>query len=272
MANEAVLWQNGRMFAQREKVNRMNDATEISHEQAEQDLEIEALAGKVLAERSEARVFNWQLGEYSEVLGLQETLREARREGRSPDVWLAGEHPLVITKGVRGEDSDIALPTGLGVPIHEIDRGGQVTLHNPGQLVLYPIALTQPGLLSQARLSSTLLRAMAAWVRDETGIECEIPRGRPGLFVGERKLMALGISIRKRVSMHGIAINLCNDINDWRYIVPCGEPSTRPITLSELTGRKITPAEWIEKLPGWLECYWGYEEISSVESRENLLS
>ncbi|MEN6625463.1 MAG: lipoyl(octanoyl) transferase LipB [Candidatus Sumerlaeia bacterium] len=216
------------------------------------------IAEKILAEPGCARLIDWGLREYGEVLAMQEKLREERRAGSIPDTWLAGEHPTVITQGVRGNSADVA--TYATIPVHTIDRGGMTTLHNPGQLVIYPIVRTREGLLAQARLSRALLEASAELIEAVSGVRPEIERGRPGLFVGGRKLAAIGISIRGRVSMHGIAINLCNDLAPWRWIVPCGEPSTRPVTLSEVAGRKFEPAEMAALLPGWLKTSWGYRE------------
>lgn len=219
------------------------------------------IAEKILADPSDSRLIGWGLRDYADVLAMQEQLREERRAGTIPDTWLAGEHPTVITQGVRGRDADLAINPDAGIPIHRIDRGGMTTLHNPGQLVIYPIVKTHEGLLAQARLARALLESTADLIEQVSGVRATIERGRPGLFVNGRKLAAIGISIRGRVSMHGIAINLSNDLAPWRWIVPCGEPSTRPITLSELIGEKIEPATLAELLPEWLKSHWGYARV-----------
>lgn len=219
---------------------------------------------KILADPAAARLIDWGLRDYADVLAMQEQFRDERRADRIPDTWLAGEHPTVITQGVRGREADLAISPSAGIPIHRIDRGGMTTLHNPGQLVIYPIVKTHEGLLAQARLARALLENTADLIEKVSGVRAQIERGRPGLFVGGRKLAAIGISIRGRVSMHGIAINLCNDLAPWRWIIPCGEPSTRPITLSELIGKKIEPAEWIPLLPDWLKSNWGYQNVIQV--------
>lgn len=220
-----------------------------------------ALTEKILADSGTARFIDWGLRDYGEVLAMQEQFREQRRAGQIPDTWLAGEHPTVITQGVRGREADLTLNPCVTIPVHRIDRGGMTTLHNPGQLVIYPIVKTHEGLLAQARLARALLEATADLVEQLSGVRAAIERGRPGLYVKGRKLAAIGISIRGRVSMHGIAINLCNDLAPWQWIVPCGEPSTRPVTLSELAGKRIEPKAWIERLPAWLQLHWGYRHI-----------
>ncbi len=220
---------------------------------------------KILAAPERACLHQWGRRDYGEVLALQEALRERRRADQIVDCWLAGEHPLVITQGVRGRGDDLvagALVPGE-IPVFSIDRGGMTTLHNPGQLVIYPILRTLPGLLAQARLALALLESVRDWLDLHTGIRSEIERGRPGLYIGGRKLAAIGISIHGCVSMHGIAINLCNDLSPWRRIVPCGEPQTRPITLSELAGHRYEPQEFIPLIPDWLRTSWGYDQVEA---------
>lgn len=225
-----------------------------------------ALPERVLATPQLTRFYHWGVRDYGEILALQERLRDARREDATPDVWLAGEHETVITLGVRADETRDVITRGPnGTPVYAIDRGGQATLHNPGQLVIYPIVKTQQGLLAQARLSRTLLATVRNWVRDRYGVELTIPRGRPGLFHGERKVASIGVSIRRRVSMHGIAINLCNDLTPWHMIIACGEPQTRPITLSEILGRRIEPAGMLGEIEEWLRREWKYEAVERVD-------
>src|SRR5262245_29841612 len=98
----------------------------------------EIIRTRLLANPAVARVHGWGLSEYGAILTMQEALREQRRADVIPDTWLAGEHPAVITQGVRGIEADL-VHVNHGLPIFQIDRGGMTTLHNPGQLVLYPI-------------------------------------------------------------------------------------------------------------------------------------
>ena len=216
-------------------------------------------AHRILAAPERARLHLWGVRDYGAVLALQERLRTERQADAIPDTWLVGEHPTVVTHGVRGRNDDIIRAGHY--PVFEIDRGGMTTIHNPGQLVIYPIVRTRGGLMAQARMSRTLLETVRDWIAQRTGVALEIPRGRPGLFAGDRKAAAIGISIHGRVTMHGIAINCCNDLSPWEAIVPCGEPGVRPITLSELAARRIEPGDFINNLPVWLQTSWGYREV-----------
>jgi lipoate-protein ligase B len=224
----------------------------------------ETIRRRILADPSRARFFAWGTRDYGEVLEMQESLRERRQGDAIPDTWLAGEHPTVITQGVRGGEGDL-----VGVapfPVFRIDRGGMTTLHNPGQLALYAIVKTREELTAQGRLSRALLTTVRDWLTEIAGVRLEVYRGRPGLFCDGRKAAAIGISVRRRISMHGIAINLCNDLSPWRAIVPCGESTTRPITLSELAGRRIEPGELIGGMQEWLRSAWGYGEVTESGS------
>jgi lipoyl(octanoyl) transferase len=222
----------------------------------------EILKRSPLVDRTRVRLIDFGLGDYGEVLALQESLRESRRKDAVPDTWLMGEHRTVITQGVRGREADVLGGRGGGgVDVVWVDRGGQTTLHSPGQMILYPIVKLGGGSLAGPRMTHALLEGLRAWLIATHGVEAEIPRGRPGLFIGDRKLMSIGISVRGGVSMHGIAMNLCNDPALWDRIVACGEPGTRPVTLSELLGRRIEPKAQGESIGQWLREAWGYAEV-----------
>jgi len=200
-------------------------------------------------------------GAYSDVLALQERLRERRRTA-GPDVWLVGEHPLVITQGVRARAEDFRPgPAPTPAPVFRIDRGGMTTLHSPGQLILYPIVKLKAGSLAAGRFARLLLEGLARWLEDEFGITPEAPARRAGLFVDGRKLLSLGLSARSGVTMHGAALNCVNDLSLWDTIVACGEPATRPTSLTALLGRPVPPSELHPSLQAWLARYWGYRRL-----------
>lgn len=232
----------------------------------------ESPAGATPVDPDRADFVDFGLGDYEEILALQEALRQRRRAGEIPDTWLFGEHPAVITQGVRGQAGDIVgVAGGPDLPVVQIDRGGMTTLHSPGQMILYAIVRLEGGSLAAGRMSRALLRTFQAWLAETHGVRAELVAGRPGLFAEERKLLSVGISVRGGVSMHGVALNLCNDLSLWNRIVACGEPQTRPVTLSELLGRKVKPRDQRDSLRRWLKTGWGYREVSerALPSAEN---
>nr|WP_259346256.1 lipoyl(octanoyl) transferase LipB [Curtobacterium sp. ME26] len=164
--------------------------------------------------------------------------------GRSPGVVVLCEHPSVYTAGRRTEPTD--LPTD-GSPVVEVDRGGRITWHGPGQLVVYPIV----------RLAEPL--DVLAWVRDleqvvidvaaAVGVAAVRVAGRSGAWVpGEDgsdldKVGAIGLHVAEGVTSHGIAINCTNALDAYAAIVPCGIADAGVTTLSRAAGRPVTVDE-----------------------------
>jgi lipoyl(octanoyl) transferase len=172
---------------------------------------------------------------YHEAHALQERLLEARVEGRIGDTLLLLEHPPVLTLG-RGAKREHVLFSvdhlrSLGVDVVETGRGGDVTYHGPGQLVGYPIVDLKPDRQDVrkyvASLEETMIR-MAA----EHGIEAARVAGLNGAWVDDRKIGAVGVRLRKWVTMHGFAINGTTDLSHFQWIVPCG-----------IQGRAVTSIE-----------------------------
>ncbi|MDT8440140.1 MAG: lipoyl(octanoyl) transferase LipB [Desulfuromonadales bacterium] len=179
---------------------------------------------------------------YRQALALQEQLLAGR--GRvAHDTLLLVEHPAVITLG-RGADathlcwSPAQLRTA-GIDCLSSQRGGDVTLHSPGQLVGYPIVdLNRLGRDLHGylrRLERLLIASLARF-----GIVAGTVSGRTGVWVGERKIASIGIAVRQWVSWHGFALNIANDLQLFRAIVPCGLPGVAMTSMSRELDQQIT--------------------------------
>ena len=174
---------------------------------------------------------------YAEAFELQRQLRDRRAEGELPDLLLVLEHPAVYTRGKRTEAAD--LPMGddwyrqRGIEVEDSDRGGRVTYHGPGQLVAYPIM----GVERVADFVHTMETAIVRALADE-GIAAE-PRATPftGVWVGDSKIASIGVRVREGVSMHGLAVNVDNDLQPFEWIVPCGIDQARVTSVARETGR-----------------------------------
>jgi lipoate-protein ligase B len=174
---------------------------------------------------------------YEEGFELQRRLRESRARSELPDMLLVLEHPPVYTKGKRTEPAD--LPMGeewyerQGIEVCETDRGGRVTYHGPGQLVAYPIM----GVERVADFVHAMEDAIVAALADE-GLAAEV-RETPytGVWVGDAKIASIGVRVREGVSMHGLAVNVDNDLQPFEWIVPCGIDHARMTSVSKETGR-----------------------------------
>ena len=188
-----------------------------------------------------ARLIDLGRREYREVLALQHQLHDAVREGREPDTWIAVEHAPVVTIGRQARRENVRVaPEELarrGVDLVEIERGGDVTYHGPGQLVLYPILK-----LERFREVVPLVRSLEASAIDACarfGVAGERWSGHAGVWVGRNQICAIGLAIRGMVSLHGIALNVSTALDYDRLIVPCGLHDRGITSLSAETGRLV---------------------------------
>ena len=162
---------------------------------------------------------------YREALALQEALQKPVGEGVLPGVMLLVEHPPVITLGIRKPHNRFTATEeqlrAAGIDVVPIRRGGGSTVHNPGQLVIYPVLHLQRSGFRVAPYVHYLEDAGIALLKD-LGVSAESRKRYPGLWVGERKIASVGVQLSHGVSMHGIALNICNDLELFSTIVPCG--------------------------------------------------
>ena len=183
---------------------------------------------------------------YRAALALQAEVAAEVASGARPDTLLLLEHPSTITLGRRASDADLrtdeARLAHRGFEIHRIGRGGGATVHAPGQLVGYPIVRLAGGGRRVRRfvgaLETMLTRALA-----DFGLEAQLRPGSPGIWVQDRKLVAIGIEVKRGVTRHGFALNVDMDLSAYEAIVPCGTPGLAIGDLRRATGRSITVAE-----------------------------
>ncbi|MGH7360257.1 MAG: lipoyl(octanoyl) transferase LipB, partial [Candidatus Methylomirabilales bacterium] len=167
---------------------------------------------------------------YTDALALMRALGTARQRGEVPDLLLTCEHPPVITLG-RGARSEHLLLrredlAARGIALHEVERGGDVTYHGPGQLMLYPILdLSRLGRDLHAFLR-TLERVLIETVAS-FGVVAAARPGLTGVWVGEAKLASIGIHVSRWVTWHGAALNVSTDLDAFSAIVPCGLAGVR---------------------------------------------
>jgi lipoyl(octanoyl) transferase len=170
--------------------------------------------------------------EYEETLVLQEEARARVIDG-GPEQLLLVEHPPVITLGRRGDMRHVLVPTA---PVLRVSRGGDVTYHGPGQLVGYPIV----DLARRGRDVDRYLRALEdvlIAVAARFGVAARRQRGWTGVWVGNAKLAAIGVGIRRWVTMHGFALNVADLREQFSAIVPCGLAGIGVTSLAQATGQ-----------------------------------
>ena len=161
------------------------------------------------------------LVEYQKAWESQRAIHQDVVDGKRPNTLLLLEHPSVFTAGRRTDDSE--RPTD-GTPVIDVDRGGRITWHGPGQLVGYPIVK----LLKPTELVGFVREIEAGLIAvcSDLGLETQRIDGRSGVWVrdsqGDRKIAAIGIRVAKGVTMHGFALNVNPDLSAFKSIVPCG--------------------------------------------------
>ena len=187
---------------------------------------------------------------YLSAWNVQRRLHERRASDEIPDTCLLLEHEPVYTAGKRTSPLDRPL-TDPGIPVIDVDRGGKITWHGPGQLVGYPIVkLAEPiDVIAYVRsLEEALMRCCA-----DIGVATTRVEGRSGVWITEpghqdRKVAAIGIRVSRGVTMHGFELNCDCDLGWFGKIVPCGIRDAGVTSLSAETGRRVTVADVLDSV------------------------
>lgn len=179
--------------------------------------------------------------EYSQALSIQEKLHRLRCENVIGDTLLLVEHNSVLTLGRRGGRDNILLPQDeldkLGVSIFDITRGGDVTYHGPGQIVGYPIMDLNLHDRDIKKIVWNIQKAIMDLLKDKYDIVAHIDDKKyTGVWVNDEKITAIGIAVKKSVTMHGFAFNVNTDLSHFGWINPCGITDKGVTSVKELTG------------------------------------
>ena len=189
---------------------------------------IETLQGARRASKidSQTRVRRLGITEYEPTWRAMQSFTASRDDDTSDEIWLT-EHPPVYTLGVAGRAAH--LPRGRDdIPLVRCDRGGQITYHGPGQVVAYVLIDMKRRGLGVRSLVRLLERAVIDML-DEHGVSAAGRVDAPGVYVGESKIAALGLRIRRGCCYHGVALNVNMDLSPFHAIDPCGYPGL-PVT------------------------------------------
>lgn len=216
------------------------------------------------------------LMDYAEALRIQERLLALRQEGGIDDTLLLVEHPAVLTLGRRGEYSHILASRELleesGVSIYEVNRGGDVTYHGPGQLVGYPIMdLARQG-KDIKKFVWNIEEVFIRLLEQEFGIIAHRDENKyTGVWIGNEKITAIGIAVKRWVSMHGFAFNVNTRLEDFGWIVPCGLSDRGITSVQKLLGRPVDfdgmngmVMEYFCRVFGMEPAMIGLEELYSI--------
>lgn len=208
------------------------------------------------------RVRRLGLAEYEPVWRRMQAYTDQRGEGALDELWLV-QHPPVFTQGQAGKAEHILAPGAI--PVIQVDRGGQVTYHGPGQIVAYPLVdISRKGIGVRdfvCRIEEAIIRVLAQY-----GVSGERVAGAPGIYVNGAKIASLGLRVRRGCTFHGLALNVDMDLEPFQRINPCGYAGLQVTQLSALVQAPLGEVE--DRLVASLQQRLGYSEITGDWPRE----
>lgn len=183
---------------------------------------------------------------YAQARRLQKRLLAAKKGGDRRDFLILLEHPPVVTLGRGAAESNLKVPRealpARGVEVYDVERGGDVTYHGPGQLVGYPIVdLKRAGLGVHEFLR--LLESALIDAAGELGVEAARRPGLTGVWTPKGKIAAIGIAVSRWISYHGFALNVKRGISGWEFIIPCGLAGKRVTSLEDILDDTLEMAD-----------------------------
>ena len=187
---------------------------------------------------------------YEEALLVQEKCVKYRSKNQTPDILILLEHYSVLTLGMNGKEENIIAYDQLkekGIKFVRTTRGGDVTYHGPGQLVCYPI-IDLKNHYQDGHWFINILEEIVIQLLSEYAINAERKKGFPGVWVGEKKIAAIGISVNDQwITMHGIALNVTTNLEFFKMINPCGITDKSVTSISKILKQDIAMSEIKEK-------------------------
>ncbi len=197
---------------------------------------------------------------YEPVWHAMQDFTNQRTAATADELWLV-QHPSVFTQGQAGKAEHLLLPGDI--PVVQVDRGGQVTYHGPGQLVAYPLVdVRRLGLGVRelvSRIEQSLIDLLASY-----GVSAEARADAPGVYVNGAKIASLGLRIRRGCSFHGLALNVDMDLQPFQRINPCGYAGLAMTQLTDHVAGPLVMAEVSARLREQLVKHLGYEQQQSL--------
>ena len=229
-----------------------------------------------MANRSTYRTFDYcDLGlvDYKEAWDLQKKIFELRRGNQIPDTFFMLQHPHTYTLGKVADKSNLLSSEeqlkDAGVSVYEIDRGGDITYHGPGQIVGYPI-ISLSGWKEDTHLYLRSLEEIIIQTLSSYGIESGRNPKYTGVWIGDRKIAAIGIKVSRWITMHGFAFNINTDLSFFNGIIPCGIKEKEVTSLQKELGREIDIEEVKNILLEKFTEVFGYSSYSVNEKDKYL--
>lgn len=207
------------------------------------------------------------LSDYASTFNAMSQFTRARNENTPDEIWCLQHHP-VFTLGMAGKEEHI-MDAG-NIPVIKTDRGGQVTYHGPGQLVVYLLLDLQRKGLTVKRYVSLIEQSLIDMC-GLLGINAERKSGAPGVYVADKKIAALGIRVKRGCSYHGLALNVDMGLSPFRQINPCGYPGLQVTQLKD-EGCTLNINTAFTSLLPYLMKHLDYTEIAADDTETGLLN
>ena len=188
------------------------------------------------------------LADYAPVFEAMKAFNDTRNEATEDELWVV-EHPPVFTQGLAGKPEHLLIRDDI--PVVQIDRGGQITYHGPGQLVVYTLIDFKRRKTSVRHIVSALENSIIATLA-EYGIAAAADPARPGVYVGAKKIASLGLRIKNGAVYHGLALNIDMDLSPFTHINPCGYAGMEMTQMADLLSPCPGLAEVAAKRTGHL--------------------
>lgn len=208
--------------------------------------------------------------DYSDALKLQQELVAKRRSGQITDSILILEHPPVFTIGRSGSRNNLLADegslAGKGIKVLDVDRGGDITFHSPGQLVSYPIINLKNRNKDLHAYLRDLEEAAISFLKKYAVTGTRI-KGATGVWVEGRKIASIGVAAKDWITYHGLSININNDLGFFSMMNTCGMKNIEVTSLKNILGRQISMYEARKKLLGELSSLFGLENMEYINER-----
>ena len=192
--------------------------------------------------------------DYEPAWHAMQAFTDQRDAGTTDEIWLL-EHPPVFTQGQAGKAEHLLFPGDI--PVVQVDRGGQVTYHGPGQLVAYVLVDVRRQGIGVRDLVSLIENSLVQLLAGYNVTSCA-KADAPGVYVGDAKIASLGLRIRRGCSFHGLALNVSMDLEPFRRINPCGYQGLRMTQLADETGTPVGVEQAGRELAGILAAALGH--------------
>jgi len=197
--------------------------------------------------------------DYLTAVQLQERLVALKQQESLADTLLFVEHPHVYTLGRGGDELNVL--SAQEVPVHRASRGGDVTYHGPGQLVVYPIIDLRSKLRKDVHRYVRHLEQTAIKTLAEFGVTATRRPPHTGIWIEDRKIAAMGVAVRRCITYHGLALNVNTDLSYFRRIVPCGLAWAEVTSMQKELGAEQSLSEVRDRFLQHFAKIFGYEEV-----------